>query len=143
VQLLSLVILRLHQMGDAAGVATGVRALGDALRAGPVSPRTASIAVTVSGKAGVPVDLAVVQALVRANRLHLPGVLDAITRTEKVEGAAAALSLGAAAAEFTSNADLLKQLVSTAKAANNPAEVERWTAREHAVAAARAQLAKK
>ena len=59
------------------------------------------------------------------------------------ETAARALQLGDAAARFTSNDELLKQLVTIAEASGDAAETTRWKARQQDAAAARAQLARK
>lgn len=143
VQLLSLIALRLQQMGDRAGVAAAAKGLSDALKANRVSLKTATLAVSIADKVGAPVDLAVAQDLVRTNRLHISRVVAVITRTSQAEGPAAALQLGDAAATFSSNDDLLRTLVTIAQASGNAAEVQRWTDRQKQVAAARAQLAKK
>ena len=108
-----------------------------------MSLKTASLSVTAAEKAGAPVDLAVVQDLVRVNRLHSSKVLAAITRTEKAEGAERALQLGEAAAAFSSSDELLKQLMMIAKTAGRADDLQKWTDRQQQVAAARAQLAKK
>jgi len=143
VQLLSLVALRLHQVGDAAGAHAAARALTTAFRAGPVSVKASTLAMSVAGLVGAPIDLAILQDLVRANRLHISRVQAVIARTAEVEGAAAALRLGDEAARFTSNADLLGQLVAIARSAGNAAEIQRWTTRQQEAAAARAQLARR
>jgi hypothetical protein len=141
VQLLSLLVLRLHQMGDAAGVASAAAPLTALLRDGLVSLRTASIASAVTDTVNVPLDLALLQGLVRENRLHVSRVTRVLARTAEVEGPDRALALGETAAQFTSADELLRQLVAIARSADNTAEVEKWTARQRAASAARAALA--
>ena len=85
----------------------------------------------------------VLQDLVRANRLHISRTVTVIARTAEVEGAPAALRLGDVAASFTSNDDLLKQLIAIAKASGDATALEKWTLRQQAAAAARAQLARR
>jgi Tfp pilus assembly protein PilF len=143
VQLLSLLTVRLQQMGDTAGAAAATRGLSEAMRAGRVSIRSATLAVSVADKAGAPIDLAVVQDYVRANRLHISREVGVITRTAQAQGPEAALRLGEIVAGITSNDELLKQLVTIAQASGNAAEVQRWTERQRQVTAARAQLARK
>jgi hypothetical protein len=142
-QVLSLAALRLRQLGDAEGTRAASRSLSDALRTSRVSVKTATLATLVADRVGTPIELAVAQDLVRGNRLHISRVVSVIARTAQAESPARALELGAVAATFTSNDDLLKQLVSIAQASGNTAEVQRWTDRQRQVTAARAQLARK
>lgn len=143
IQVLALTALRLQQMGDIAGARSAARSLTTVLREGLVSTKAAGLAVSIADMAGAPVDLPVLQDLVRANRLPISATTSVLTRTVAADGAEAALRLGADAARFTSNEELLRQLQSIAETAGNIAEAERWTARREAAAAARARLAKK
>jgi len=142
-QVLSLVALRLHQMGEATAAHAAARELTAAFRAGPVSVKASTLAMSVAERAGAPIDLAILQDLVRANRLHISRVQAVIARTVQVEGAGAALRLGAEAARFTSDDGLLEQLVAIAQSTGNPAEIDRWTTRQQQASAARAQLARR
>jgi tetratricopeptide (TPR) repeat protein len=139
-QVQSLLAVRLNQMGDAAAARDAAKHLDAMFRAGPVSIRGASLAVTVADKVGAPIDLAILQDLVRTNRLHVSRVAAVLARTATTEGADKALELGAAAAEFTSADELLRQLIAIARNANNAAEVQRWTDRQREAAAARTTL---
>jgi len=141
-QVLSLVALRLQQMGDAPGAQAAARNLSVAFGGGAVSVKASTLAMSVADKVGAPIDLAILQGLVRNNRLHISRVSGVIARTVEVEGADAALRLGEAAAQFTSSEDLLRQLITIAQAAGNAPEVQRWTTRQAEADAARAQLAK-
>ena len=142
VQLLSLMAIRLKQIGDTAGAEAASKALSSAL-GGLVLLKSATLAVAATDKIGAPVDLAVAQSLVRANRLHTSRVVSTIARTEKEQGAPPALALGAAAAEFTSNAELLKQIIGIAQASRATDDLKRWTDRQTEVAAARQRLSAK
>ena len=140
VQLLSLLTLRLQQMGDAPAAQASAGQLTGLLRAGPVTIRSASLAMTAADKVGAPVDLALLQDLVRGNQLHVSRVVTVLARTVEAEGAGKALDLGAVAAQFTSADELLRQLIAIARAANDTAEVQRWTTRQREASAARTQL---
>ncbi len=142
IQALSLVALRLHQMGDRDGAQAVARHLTAALRRSPVSLKASTLAMSVADRVGAPVDLPVLQDLARQGRLDLSRVQLVITRTAAADGAEAALRLGEIAARSTSNADLLKQLIRIAQAAGNAAEVQRWTIRQADADAARAHLKK-
>ncbi|MBK9240454.1 MAG: hypothetical protein IPL75_09320 [Acidobacteria bacterium] len=142
IQALSLVALRLHQMGDREGAQTAARHLTAVLRRSPVSLKASTLAMSVGDHVGAAVDLPVLQELTRQGRLDLSRVQLVITRTAAADGAEAALRLGEVAAQSTSNADLLKQLISIAQTAGNAQEAQRWTARQAEADAARAQLKK-
>ncbi len=142
IQALSLVALRLHQMGDREGAQAAARHLTAVLRRSPLSLKASTLAMSVADLVGAPVDLPVLQELTRQGRLDLGRVRLVITRTAAADGAEAALRLGEVAAQSTSNADLLKQLISIAQAAGNASETQRWTARQAEADAARAHLKK-
>jgi hypothetical protein len=57
-----------------------------------------------------------------------------------VEGAPAALKLGEFAATFTSNDDLIKQLIGIAKTSGDQAAIDKWTTRQQEATAARTAL---
>jgi hypothetical protein len=130
-------------MGDAAAARTAAGRLSDIFRAGPVSIRGASLASTVGDKLGAPVDLAVLQELVRNNRLHVSRVVPVLTRTASVEGADQALQLADAAGQFTSADELLRAVIAIAREANNPAQVDKWTQRQRDAQAARMALVRR
>jgi hypothetical protein len=142
-QVLCLLALRLRQHGQMAGAQTAARYLSTAFRAGPVSIKASTLATSVADLVGAPIDLPILQDLVRANRLHLSRAQTVIARTAEADGAAAALQLGEVAAQFTSNDDLIKQLIAIATAAGNAEQTARWTTRQKEAADARAVLAGK
>ena len=141
-QVLSLVALRLRQTGHPDEAKTAARFLSSAFRIGPVTVRCATLAAAVGDLVGAPIDLPILQDLVRNNRVHLSRVQTVLARTVEAEGADAALRLGEVAASFTSNDELLKQLIAVAKTAGNDAEAAKWTSRQQAAVAARLALAR-
>ncbi|MEO6222633.1 MAG: hypothetical protein ABIP90_05240, partial [Vicinamibacterales bacterium] len=143
VQVLSLVAIRLGQMGDTAGAAEAAKRISAILRSGPVSVKASTLAMSAADKVGAPIDLDVLQEMVRGNRLHISRVVPVLTRTAEAQGPEAAIRLGDAAAQFTSNEELLAKLVALAKASGNAAETQRWTTRQQQAADARAALKKK
>ena len=88
-------------------------------------------------------ELSLLQEQVRANRLPIRLAVGVITRTAEAEGPAAALKLGEAAATFTSNDELIKQLVAIANTSGDPAAISKWTTRQQEAAAARTALVRK
>jgi len=141
IQVLSLAALRLHQMGDVEGAKAASLSLAAVLRMGTVSIKASTLAMSVADTVGAPVDLRLLQDLVRANRLHISRVQAVIARTA-IESADAALRLGAEAARFTSDEGLIAQLVSIAQKAGSASEAQRWSTRQQEASAARAQLKK-
>jgi hypothetical protein len=99
--------------------------------------------MSAAEKVGAPIDLDVLQEMVRSNRLHISRVVPVLTRTAQAQGADAAIRLGEVAAQFTSNEELLAKLVELAKSSGNAAETERWTTRQKQAADARELLKKK
>ena len=73
----------------------------------------------------------------------MASILTVLSRTAEVDGAAAALQLGAAVAASSSNEDLLKQMVAFARASGDAAAIEQWETRQRIAADARTQLARK
>jgi hypothetical protein len=142
-QVLCLVSLRLQQLGDNAGAQAAARELSTALAKGPVSLKATALTAMVGDKVGAPIDLELLQEQVRTSRLPVKLVIGVITRTADTEGPAAALKLGDVAASSTSNDDLIRQLVAIAKASGDAAAIDKWTSRQQAVAAAKAQLQKR
>ena len=141
--MLALVAIRLNQMERMAAARAAAKNMNDSLRAGPVSIRTASFVSAVGDKVGAPVDLAILQDMVRNNRIHVSRVGSVLMRTVEAEGADKALQLGDVAARFTSADELLRQLITIARTAGNNAEVQKWTERQRAAAAARAALTRR
>jgi hypothetical protein len=140
VQLLALLTLRLHQMSDKPAAQAAVERLSAVLRSAVVSVKASTLAVSVADKVGLPIDLAVAQALVRQNRLHVSRIPGVIARTAQAEGADRALQLGEEAARFTSSEDVLAQLVAIAKQAGDSAKVGHWQSRQKEAASARTRL---
>jgi hypothetical protein len=143
VQVLSLAALRLHQLGDPAAAAEATKRITAILRTGPLSVKASTLAMSVADKVGAPIDLDVLQEMVRTNRLHISRVVPVMTRTAQAQGPEAAIRLGEAAARFTSDDGLIAKLVELAKTSGNAAETERWTTRQREAADARAALKKR
>jgi len=142
-QVLTLIALRLQQLGETAGAQAVAKQLSTALARGPVSLKATALAVMAGDRVGAPLDLAVVQEQVRTNRLPIRLTVGVVTRTAEAEGPAAALKLGDAAASFTSNDELLRQLVAIAKTSGDAAAIDKWNNRQQEANTARQQLIKK
>ena len=142
-QVLCLVSLRLQQLGDTAGAQAAARDLSTALAKGPVSLKATALTAMVGDKVGAPIALSLLQEQVRANRLPIKLVVGIITRTAEAESPAAALKLGDVAASFTSNDDLIHQLVTIAKASGDNAAIDKWNTRQQEIATAKALLTKR
>ena len=142
-QVMTLLALRLQQLGDLDGAKALAGHLSTALARGPVSLKATALAMMAGDRVGAPLQLSVLQDQVRANRLPIRLVVGVLTRTAEAEGAAAALKLGEAAATFTSNDELIRQLVTIAKTSGDQSAIDKWNQRQQDANAARQALVKK
>jgi hypothetical protein len=139
-QVLTLVALRLQQLGDLAAAKAIAVHLSGTLAKGPAALKSTALSAMVADRVGAPLDLPILQEQVRTNRLPTKMALGIIARTAEVEGAPAALKLGEFAATFTSNDDLIKQLIGIAKTSGDQAAIDKWTTRQQEATAARTAL---
>lgn len=124
-QVLAIVALRQSQLGlaEAAGTARELaRALGQLDR---LSTSTATLAVAVAEKMGVPVEVAVIRKLIAGGRLDVRQLAGLVQRVAEAEGPAAALALGETALGYTQNDDLLRELEVLARKAGDEERLRR------------------
>ena len=139
-QVLALLALREQQMGLPESAATAKelsRLVGQVDR---ISGPTAVFVVAVADRVKTPIDLAVLRKLVSDRRLDVRQLAGVVHRTAEIAGAAAAISLGESALQYTENDDLLKELESLAQQSGNESQLGRFREIRQQAASARATL---
>ncbi len=143
VQVLSLLTLRLHQMGNVADAQDAVRHLGQLLRGGRVSVKAATLAVAVAQRAAAPIEFAVLKDLIRDSGISVGDIAAVVERTVQVEGPERAVELAELAATYTSDDALLSRLISIAHRVGGVAQAQGWIDRRNEAASARSSLKRK
>lgn len=139
---LAVAVLRRHQQGDVAAAHAAAARMATFLAPYEEAPRLgASWVVEVMHEVGAPLDLPLLQGLVRHRRLAASALTPALERLAQTAGAEQAVSLGEQALAYTQDEDLLQLLKSLAAEMDRADLVEQYRDVERRAAQARATLA--